>query len=120
MIINNNGLSHEFVPLSFPSPSSSPSSTLSTRLTPFQIAGCIDKIKGATTYRDPMVSLPHEMYLIIRDFIEHIISEDQKGTYENIILLGGIHINTPIPMEGQSATPQLLNSTSNSLLPHCL
>jgi hypothetical protein len=61
----------------------------------------MQRILDASSHCDPMVSLAHEVYLIIKDFIEHIIVNDKKKTkYANIILLGGIHINTPIPMEG--------------------
>jgi hypothetical protein len=59
-----------------------------------KIATKMDIINSAD---NKMVELSKQMYYIIEDFIQHIVStEDVPGA---VVLLGGVHINTPTYME---------------------
>jgi hypothetical protein len=59
-----------------------------------KLAGRMDVINKAD---NKMVELTKQMYSIIEDFIHHIVSSDQIPG--STALLGGIHINTPSPLE---------------------
>jgi hypothetical protein len=59
-----------------------------------KISQCIEKINNA---EETMVELVKQMYDIIDDFVGNIVTTDNVPG--SIALLGGIHINTPHPME---------------------
>lgn len=61
------------------------------------ISKLAEKMEVINSADNKMVELSKQMYYIIEDFIHNIISSE--GISGSTALLGGIHINTPSPME---------------------